>query len=109
MTKVFDVNVFGMKVPVYLKDGLLKEKDIYGVSEFTKIRIVIDSSLNQKMFIHTLAHEMVHMMVHRLHLQISYDLEEQLCEIVIIPLLENLDVRLPAHLLKKLQAHSSQD
>ena len=103
MKKVFDVNVFGLKVPVYITAGLLKAEDTYGLSDFTKMHIVIDSSLNQKMFTHTLAHEMIHFMFHRLNIEMNPELEEQLCETAIIPLFENLQITLPPRLLSKLQ------
>jgi Zn-dependent peptidase ImmA (M78 family) len=103
MKKVFDVNIFGLKVPVYVKKNLLNSQDTYGLSDFTKMIIVIDSSLNQKMFTHTLAHEMIHFMFHRLNIEINPELEEQLCETAIIPLFENLQITLPTRLLSKVR------
>jgi len=104
MRRVFHVDIYGQKVPVYLKDGLLKEHGTYGECEFdTKTeKIIIDSSLNQKKFIHTLAHEMIHFTFYRLNIQLTHEQEEQLCENVIIPLLENFQVSLPPRLLAKL-------
>lgn len=103
MKKVFEVTVFGLKIPVFITPGLLKQEDTYGLSDFNKMRIVIDSSLNQKMFTHTLAHEMIHFMFHRLNIDMSPTLEEQLCETAIIPLFENLQIDLPPQLQSKLQ------
>lgn len=111
MKKIFSVNVFGQKVPVYLKKGLAdpqSEEPLMGYCEFGKTdKIVIDSDLKVIDFTETLAHEMIHIMFNRLNIEINYRLEEQLCEATRIPLFENLKITLLPSQLQALKDHQS--
>lgn len=106
MKKLFDVEVFGLSVPVYAKKGL-EASGVFGISEFTTKpkRIVIDSDLSIEEFTKTLAHECIHFMFYRLNLQLPYEIEEMLCETSVIPLFRNFRLSLLPKHLKILEAH----
>lgn len=92
MKLLINANVFGLKVPVYLKKTL---PDSYGYFENTPPKIYVDESLNKKDFILTFAHELVHAMCHRLNLQFSDEIEEMLADCLVVVLQENLQLSLP--------------
>lgn len=110
MAKLFEVDIFGLKVPVVSEDGMLQKSNTFGYADFDKNQIVIDTDLKKELFIRTLMHEMIHFLFFRLNLEINETIEEQLCECVALCLSENLNIKLPRHLRPQpLPKHPTQE
>lgn len=101
MKKVFSVKVFGLTIPVYLKKDLLAQ-EMKGYADLEKLRIVLDSKLKLDDFKKTLVHEMAHIMFFRLNLQLSEEIEEQICDTAFTPIFENFEINLPPKLQRQL-------
>lgn len=92
--------VFGRKVPIWLKRNLVDE---FGHYEPATKKIVIEAALNEKEFIGTYAHELGHAMFHRLNIELGPEMEELIVENFVTLFSENLSIRLPPKLKKLLR------
>lgn len=87
------VIIFGQKINIVRKKGLMKEESIYGLYEPENSTIYVDDSLNKKQFVETLIHECGHALFHRAGLsqsKITRDLEEIVVDQFSIMFSENL-------------------
>lgn len=98
-------DVFGRKVPVFLKEEMPGE---FGHYDYENKRIVIAEKLNQKEFTSTYIHELGHAMFHRLNIELPTEIEEMLVENFVTLVSENLNPRLPPKLKKNLREIRSQ-
>lgn len=100
MEKLFEVDIFGLKVPVVSEPGMLQRTGTYGYADFDKMQIVMDTDLTKQIFVRTLMHEMIHFLMFRLNIDMHETLEEQLCEVVAQCLGENLYIKIPTRLYR---------
>lgn len=100
--KLFDVNVYGEKIPVYRVDDLGENLGEY---HYRDRSIVMDGSLKLKEFKETLAHEMFHALIDILHIQIDRYREEELAEQSINPVFKNFEVKLTRRQLAAYKKH----
>lgn len=86
------VIIFGQKIKIIKKKGIIQNDSIYGLYEPETSTIYIDDSLKRKQFIETLIHECGHALFHRAGLsqsKITRDLEEIIVDQFSIMLSEN--------------------
>lgn len=88
-------------------EGLAMREGNDGEFLGSTFEIRIDADLALPEFIHTLGHEMIHATINRLHLQFKSSREEELCEQMLAPLLEELDVMLTTDQIQKYLRYQS--
>lgn len=86
------VNIFGKKIKIEKKKGLIKEHSAFGEYDPDKLTIYIDADLPPKTAYETLLHECGHALFHRaglLQSKLTKDLEEIIVEQFSIMFSEN--------------------
>ena len=94
MAKVTEFNIFGLKIPVKRRVGMIELGSRYGHYDPELKEIHVDVKLKDKALLMCLMHEAVHAMHDRLNIEIDSVLEEMYCDLLPALIEENFNVSL---------------